>query len=28
VNLFDCYHVTRSGKVVDVWPIDLRGRCQ
>jgi D-serine deaminase-like pyridoxal phosphate-dependent protein len=28
VNLFDCYHITRSGKVVDVWPVDLRGRCQ
>jgi D-serine deaminase-like pyridoxal phosphate-dependent protein len=28
VNLFDCYHITRAGKVVDVWPIDLRGRCQ
>lgn len=28
VNLFDRLHITRSGKVVDVWPIDLRGRCQ
>jgi D-serine deaminase-like pyridoxal phosphate-dependent protein len=28
VNLFDSYHITRSGKVVDVWPVDLRGRCQ
>lgn len=28
VNLFDCFHITREGKVVDVWPIDLRGRCQ
>jgi len=28
VNLFDCFHITRAGKVVDVWPIDLRGRCQ
>jgi D-serine deaminase-like pyridoxal phosphate-dependent protein len=28
VNLFDCLHITRAGKVVDVWPIDLRGRCQ
>jgi len=28
VNLFDRFHITRAGKVVDVWPIDLRGRCQ
>lgn len=28
VNLFDRLHVTHAGKVVDVWPIDLRGRCQ
>jgi len=28
VNLFDRLHITRAGKVVDVWPIDLRGRCQ
>ena len=28
VNLFDCYHIIRSGKVVDNWPVDLRGRCQ
>jgi D-serine deaminase-like pyridoxal phosphate-dependent protein len=28
VNLFDCFHITRGGKVIDVWPIDLRGRCQ
>jgi D-serine deaminase-like pyridoxal phosphate-dependent protein len=28
VNLFDRYFVTRAGKVVDIWPIDLRGRCQ
>lgn len=28
VNLFDCYYIARAGKVVDVWPIDLRGRCQ
>ena len=28
VNLFDSLHITRAGKVVDVWPIDLRGRCQ
>jgi D-serine deaminase-like pyridoxal phosphate-dependent protein len=28
VNLFDGYYITRAGKVVDIWPIDLRGRCQ
>jgi D-serine deaminase-like pyridoxal phosphate-dependent protein len=28
VNLFDGYYITRAGRVVDVWPIDLRGRCQ
>lgn len=28
VNLFDAYHVVRAGKVVDRWPIDLRGCCR
>jgi D-serine deaminase-like pyridoxal phosphate-dependent protein len=28
VNLFDRFYITRNGKVVDVWPIDLRGRSQ
>jgi D-serine deaminase-like pyridoxal phosphate-dependent protein len=28
VNLFDRFFLTRAGKVVDVWPIDLRGRSQ
>jgi D-serine deaminase-like pyridoxal phosphate-dependent protein len=28
VNLFDRLFITRAGKVVDVWSIDLRGRCQ
>ncbi|MCX5906827.1 MAG: DSD1 family PLP-dependent enzyme [Deltaproteobacteria bacterium] len=28
VNLFDQFYVTRKGLVTDVWPIDLRGRCQ
>ncbi|MCU0593058.1 MAG: DSD1 family PLP-dependent enzyme [Desulfobacterales bacterium] len=28
VNLFDRLHITQAGKVVDIWPIDLRGRCQ
>lgn len=28
VNLFDDFYVTRKGVVVDVWPIDMRGKCQ
>ena len=28
VNLFDQFLVTRAERVIDVWPIDLRGRCQ
>jgi D-serine deaminase-like pyridoxal phosphate-dependent protein len=28
VNQFDCFHVARRGKVVDQWPIDMRGRSQ
>ena len=28
VNQFDCYFLTRNNKVVDQWPIDLRGRSQ
>jgi D-serine deaminase-like pyridoxal phosphate-dependent protein len=28
VNQFDYYFVTRDNKVVDQWPIDLRGRSQ
>eukprot|EP01087_Luapelamoeba_hula_P025281 TRINITY_DN9966_c0_g1_i1.p1 TRINITY_DN9966_c0_g1~~TRINITY_DN9966_c0_g1_i1.p1 ORF type:complete len:393 (+),score=61.39 TRINITY_DN9966_c0_g1_i1:249-1427(+) len=28
VNLFDKIHVTRGDKVIDVWPIDCRGKCQ
>ena len=28
VNQFDCYFVTRGNKVVDQWPIDMRGRSQ
>ncbi|MBI3987329.1 MAG: DSD1 family PLP-dependent enzyme [Lentisphaerae bacterium] len=27
VNCFDRYYVIRQGRVVDVWPIDLRGCC-
>jgi D-serine deaminase-like pyridoxal phosphate-dependent protein len=28
VNLFDAFFVTRKSVVVDVWPIDMRGKCQ
>lgn len=28
VNLFDIFYVTRKGIVQDVWPIDMRGKCQ
>jgi D-serine deaminase-like pyridoxal phosphate-dependent protein len=28
VNQFDRFFVTRGGKVVDLWTIDLRGRSQ
>ena len=28
VNQFDSYHIIRKGRVVDVWPIDLRGKGQ
>jgi D-serine deaminase-like pyridoxal phosphate-dependent protein len=28
VNQFDCYHITRGNRVVDQWPIDMRGRSQ
>ncbi len=28
VNQFDSYHIIRKGRVVDVWPIDLRGKSQ
>ena len=28
VNLFDAFYVTRKGVVVDVWAIDMRGKCQ
>lgn len=28
VNLFDSFRIVRGGKVVDVWPIDLRGKSQ
>ncbi len=28
VNLFDRLHICRGGRVVDVWPVDLRGLSQ
>ena len=28
VNLFDAFYVTRGDRVVDRWPIDLRGCCR
>lgn len=28
VNLFDKFYVIRNGRVADIWPIDLRGKCQ
>ena len=28
VNQFDCYHIIQKGKVIDQWPIDLRGKSQ
>lgn len=26
VNLYDCYHVVRGDTLVDIWPIEARGR--
>lgn len=26
VNLYDCYHVVQDGTLVDIWPVDTRGR--
>jgi len=26
VNLYDCYHVVKDGTLVDIWPVDTRGR--
>lgn len=28
INQFDCFYITRGEKVVDQWPIDLRGKSQ
>jgi len=26
VNLYDCYHVIQGGALVDIWPVDTRGK--
>jgi D-serine deaminase-like pyridoxal phosphate-dependent protein len=28
VNLYDHYHVVRGDTLIDIWPIDARGRSQ
>jgi D-serine deaminase-like pyridoxal phosphate-dependent protein len=28
INQFDCFCIIRGGKVIDQWPIDLRGKSQ
>ena len=28
VNLYDHYHVVRGDTLVDIWPVDARGRSQ
>jgi D-serine deaminase-like pyridoxal phosphate-dependent protein len=28
INQFDCFYITRGEKVIDRWPIDLRGKSQ
>jgi D-serine deaminase-like pyridoxal phosphate-dependent protein len=28
INQFDCLYITQGGKVIDKWPIDLRGKSQ
>ena len=28
INLFDYFYVTKNDKVIDIWPIDLRGKSQ
>jgi D-serine deaminase-like pyridoxal phosphate-dependent protein len=28
INQFDCFYITRGEKVIDQWPIDLRGKSQ
>ena len=28
INLLDQFYITENEVVVDIWPIDLRGKCQ
>jgi D-serine deaminase-like pyridoxal phosphate-dependent protein len=28
INLWDCFHVVRDGRLEDVWPIAARGKIQ
>jgi D-serine deaminase-like pyridoxal phosphate-dependent protein len=28
INQFDCFYITKGDKVIDKWPIDLRGKSQ
>lgn len=28
INQFDCFYITRGDRVIDTWPIDLRGKSQ
>ena len=28
INQFDCFYVTQADRVIDTWPIDLRGKSQ
>jgi D-serine deaminase-like pyridoxal phosphate-dependent protein len=28
INQFDCFYITQGEKVIDPWPIDLRGKSQ
>jgi D-serine deaminase-like pyridoxal phosphate-dependent protein len=28
INQFDCFYITQGEKVIDTWPIDLRGKSQ
>jgi D-serine deaminase-like pyridoxal phosphate-dependent protein len=28
VNLYDFFYMTRRGVVQEIWPIDMRGKCQ
>jgi D-serine deaminase-like pyridoxal phosphate-dependent protein len=28
INQFDCFYITQGDKIIDTWPIDLRGKSQ